>query len=140
MIKKLIPLLFVAFAIANCSNDDDRATNCDRFTIVDSVQFENAPKDQVTVNSVSINNDCLKINFSASGCNGDTWEIKLIDSNGISFSLPPQRDLRLSLKNDELCDAIITKELTFDIRDLQVEGNELLLNIENFADQIRYEY
>jgi hypothetical protein len=44
------------------------------------------------------------------------------------------------LKNDELCAAVIGKEMTFDISQLQVNGNRVLLNITNSGDQILYEY
>ncbi len=133
-------MLFLAFVITACSNDDDVTTNCDRFTIISSEQFANAPNDHLIINSLEINDNCLKINFSSGGCNGDTWEIKLIDSDRVSESLPPQRDLRLSLKNEELCDAWITKELTFDINNLKVNENQVLLTITNSNDQILYEY
>ena len=88
----------------------------------------------------SINDNCLKINFSSGGCNGDTWELKLIDSEDILESYPPQRNLRLSLKNEELCEAYITKELTFDISNLQVDGNKVQLNLTNSDKNILYEY
>ncbi|MDC1539543.1 hypothetical protein N8480_02595 [Flavobacteriaceae bacterium] len=82
----------------------------------------------------------MKINFSSSGCNGDTWELKLIDSEDILESNPPQRNLRLSLKNEELCEAYITKELTFDISNLQVDGNKVQLNLTNSDKNILHEY
>ena len=82
----------------------------------------------------------MKINFSSSGCGGETWEIKLIDSEDIMESNPPQRNLRLSLKNEEVCLAIVTKELTFDISNLQVGGNRVQLNITNSEETILYEY
>ncbi|GAA4275131.1 hypothetical protein GCM10022258_44270 [Aquimarina gracilis] len=126
--------------VTSCSNDDDVNTNCDQLVEVSGEQFKNAPNDQHFINSVAINGDCLNISFSSGGCDGDSWEIKLIDSEVVLFSSPPQRNLRLSLKNEELCDAVITKEITFDIQALQVSGNQILLNIENFEDQISYEY
>ena len=93
-----------------------------------------------TINSLKITENCLKINFSSSGCSGDTWELKLIDSEDILESNPVQRNLRLSLKNEELCLAFITKELSFDISNLQVDGNQVQLNITNSDDEILYEY
>lgn len=141
MIKKIILLVFVACAVTNCSNDDDTNNNdCNQQTIVSSEQYDNAPEDQLFINSVAIIGDCLSINFSSSGCDGDSWEVNLIDSEGVALSLPPQRSLRLSLKNEELCDAVITKEITFDISALQLGGNEVLLNLKNFEEQIRYRY
>ena len=68
------------------------------------------------------------------------WELKLIDSEDILESNPPQRNLRLSLKNEESCLAYITKELTFDISNLQVNGNKVQLNLTNSDKNILYKY
>lgn len=140
MIKNILVGLVVIFGIVACHNDDDNRTNCDQITIVNAKEYKNAPNHLLTINSLEINDDCLKVNFSSSGCDGHSWEIKLIDSEDVLKSLPPQRNLRLSLKNIELCQAVIAKELTFDINNLRVEGNEVLLNITNSNDQILYKY
>ena len=140
MKNKILIGLVVFFGIIACNNDDNDSSNCDKVTIVSSEEYETAPNDQLFINTLELNGDCLKINFSSSGCNGDTWSLKLIDSEIILESNPPQRNLRLSLKNEELCEALITKELTFDINELRVDGNQVLLNITNSDDQILYEY
>ena len=140
--KKILILTLIGLTILSCSNDDDNdnPVNCDFETVISAEQYANAPSDQLTINSLAINYNCLKINFSASGCSGDTWELKLIDSEDILESLPPQRNLRLSLNNEEPCEAYITKELTFDISNLQVEGTQVQLNITNSDENILYEY
>ncbi len=139
--KNGIPLVFVfLLVISACSSDDNTTSNCDQIIIIDSNQYKNSPNDHLTVNSLEINDNCLKISFSSGGCSGDTWALKLIDSEAILESNPPQRNLRLSLKNEELCEAYITKEITFDINKLQVDGNKVLLNLTNSGDQILYEY
>ena len=107
-------------------------------TLISSEEYLNAPSDQLTINSLEITENCLKINFGSSGCSGDTWELKFIDSEDILESIPPQRNLRLSLKNEEECEAFITKELSFDISNLQVDGNQVQLNITNSDDEILY--
>ncbi len=138
---KRIVILVLLIMVMGCSNDDDTTqSNCDFDTVVNAEQYLNAPSDQLFITSISIENSCLEINFSSSGCSGDSWEIKLIDSEDIFESNPPQRNLRLSLKNEELCDAVITKELTFDISNLQVEGNQVLLNITNSDKNVLYAY
>jgi len=68
------------------------------------------------------------------------WEIKLIDADTIIYSNPPERNLRLSLKNEELCDAVISKEITFDVSLLKLATNKIKLNILNSGDQILYIY
>ncbi len=134
-------LILMGIAIFSCSNDDDKnQNNCDFNTLISSEQFKNSPSDELEIHNLEINNDCLKINFSSGGCSGDTWVVKLIDKGITTKSIPPQRSLKLSLKNDELCEALITKKLTFDISNLQVKGNQVKLNIANSNKIILYEY
>lgn len=136
--KKLLLSTLIGLTILSCSKNDE---NCDFVTLINAEQYVNAPSNQVTINNLSINNNCLKINFSSSGCSGDAWELKLIDSETILESNPPQRNLRLSLKNEELCEAYITKELTFDISNLKLdENNKVKLNLTNSDQSILYEY
>ncbi len=140
--NKILFFTLIGLAILSCSKDDDNKNpaNCDFKTVISAEQYANAPSDQLSINSLEINGDYLKINFSSSGCSGDTWELKLIDSEAILDSNPSQRNLRLSLNNDELCEAYITKELTFDISNLQVEGKKVQLNLTNSDESILYEY
>ncbi|MBU3821603.1 hypothetical protein KO566_05995 [Flavobacteriaceae bacterium XHP0103] len=137
---KILILSFLFLGLSACSKDNDDNITCELTTIVSPETYENAPSDILTVNDLEINGDCLKINFSSGGCNGNSWEVTLIDSGTILESNPPQRNLRLSLKNEELCYAYITKELTFDISNLKVDGNQIQLNITNSDDTILYEY
>ncbi|WP_100614707.1 hypothetical protein [Confluentibacter citreus] len=134
-------IIVLYLAVLGCNKDDeDYSIDCEFSTIISSEEYKNAPSDLITINSLKINGDCLKINFSAGGCNGNSWEVILIDSGETSKLLPAQRNLRLSLKNDELCYAYITKELTFDISNLRVSSNKVQLNITNSGESILYRY
>lgn len=123
-----------------CTNDDKVPTVCNDYVIVNSTLFNTAPNDYFTINNLSIEGDCLKINFGASGCDGSSWKIKLIDSGQILESYPPQRIVKFSLYNKEACDAFFTREISFDISKLQVEGGKVYLNIADTEHQILYEY
>lgn len=139
--KKILILTIIGIIIFNCDDNDERSNRCDANTLISATDYENAPSDQLAINSLEINDDCLKINFSSSGCDGNSWVLKLIDSEHIFESFPPQRNLRLSFKNWEDCLAFITKELTFDISNLQVDGNKVQLNLTNSENlNILYEY
>ncbi|SHI42972.1 hypothetical protein SAMN04487911_10244 [Arenibacter nanhaiticus] len=140
--KRILFLTIIVLTNLSCSNNDDhgKQNNCDFEVMISAKHYVNAPSGRLTINSLEIIDHCLQINFSSGGCSGDTWELKLIDSEDILESFPPQRNLRLSLKNEELCEAYITKELTFDISNLQVEGNKVQLNITNSDQSIIYEY
>ncbi len=140
--KSILTFVLIGILIFSCSIDDDSGsqTNCGRRTLINTEEFANAPADPLQINSFEIEGDCLTINFSAGGCSGANWELELIDSEAILESNPPQRNLRLSLKNEEECLAYITKELTFDISNLKVEGTRVQLNLTNADKSILYEY
>lgn len=112
---------------------------CDKDVIISDAEYETAPNAAVSIVDMEISSDCLKIQFAASACSGDTWLVNLIDNGTIAESYPCQRTLRLSLENKEICSAVITKETSFNIEALQIEGNDkVLLNIA--GQQLLYEY
>ena len=114
-------------------------SDCDQDVIISSVEYQDAPNDPFSLTEMTITGDCLNIKFSASGCDGSTWIVKLIDSGGIDESDPNQRTLRLSLDDNEACRAIIEKEISFDIKDLQIAGTDKVsLNVS--GEEILYEY
>ena len=109
--------------------------------VVDNEAFNNVPNNDLTIQDVQVSGDWLTISFAASGCSGKTWKVKLVGhKDDIMESDPPQRPLRLSLKNEESCLAVIVKKLVFNIQELSVEGNSVYLNIEGYKDKILYQY
>ena len=139
--RTLLIIALIPFAMLSCTDSDDPSPNgCDQGTVISQQRFRNAPSDELTINSLEIEGDCLVINFSASGCDGESWRLELIDSGGINDSAPPQRELRLILKNEELCEAFITREISFNIAGLQVNGGSVWLNLSNSNEEILYEY
>lgn len=57
----------------------------------------------------------------------------------IAESYPSQRTLRLSLDNKESCTAVPSKEISFNIRDLQIIGNDKV-TLHVSGEEILYEY
>jgi hypothetical protein len=142
-VMKMKPLYYLLTLLlcSACINDDNNAlSECDKNVLISQALFNNAPNDYFTINNLSIEGDCLKINFGASGCDGSSWKIQLIDSEQILESFPPQRIIKFSLDNKEACEAFFTKEISFDISKLQVDGGKVYLNIANTEHQILYEY
>ena len=133
--------LGVVFAVGGCKKlnridldgvvDAIKQSNCDKDVIVSTTEYENAPNDFVDIIDVKIVNNCLKIKFCASGCDGSTWKVELIDAEGFAKSNPIQRYVRLSLDNKEDCYAVITKELSFNIENLRCPygGKKVVLHI-----------
>src|SRR5690606_26013504 len=138
--KKVLILMILTLASCSENNNSTEHNSCGLETTISAVQYIEAPADELTIHHLEINGDCLEINFSAMGCEGDSWELKLIDSEGVYESAPLQRNLRLSLNNEELCNTVITKTVVFDISNLQVDGQAIQLNILNSEQTILYEY
>ena len=114
--------------------------NCNQEVIINSELFDIASDNRLTINELTIEDDCLKLNYSSSGCNSDNWIVSLIDSGNVLESFPIQRNLEINFINDELCLAFFIEEITFDISSLQVEGNDsVILNIGD-DNSIIYEY
>ena len=135
-----ILLLLLSLLTSCAKTDTSPAGACDQGVQISASTYESAPTDEVTINSLVLSADCLTINFSAGGCSGSTWDLKLVDSGAVMESFPPQRNLIFSLKNEELCYAYITKEISFNLSELQVEGNQVVLNITNTDDEVLYVY
>jgi len=105
--------------IPNCDCDSDpNVIICETLK-----EYEKAPTDpQMRIESVEMEGDYLKIKFTSGGCSGNTWIEKLIDQGALLKTNPPQRTLKLSLDNKEKCKALIHKEVSFNIKCLQVES------------------
>jgi len=141
--KTLIPnclKLLILVLFTSCNSDDNTAVGCDENVLISSTQFDSALSDLVTVNSITISGDCLVANISASGCDGETWILRLIDSDVVLDTSPPQRTLRLVLANNEACLAFVTREISFDINDLKVDEGSVLLHIVNLNEAFLYSY
>ena len=144
-IFKIMTLCF-CFAVllmnTQCDEDDVNVElACDQIVVVDDGFYESATTDTFTPVNAIIDGVCLNIMVSASGCDGSTWSMVLVDSGGVAESLPEQRFLKLVFTNNETCLAVFNQDRTFDIRPLQIEGsNEIVLNIEGFPEPITYTY
>ncbi|MCD2260228.1 hypothetical protein [Psychroserpens luteolus] len=137
--------LCICFALllmnTQCDEDDFVPEPCDQVAVIDNGFYQSAESNVYTLTGVEVNGDCLTISLSASGCDGSTWSMVLVDSGDVSESLPEQRSLKFVFSNTETCLAVFGQERSFDLRPLQVEGsNEVILNIEDFPEPITYAY
>ncbi|EAS20565.1 hypothetical protein BBFL7_01453 [Flavobacteria bacterium BBFL7] len=103
--------------------------------IIDSNRHGNI-NENVSVTGLSLSGDCLLIRISGSGCDASSWTLDLVDSDVVSFSNPPQRNLVLEFTNTEVCTAVFEKSFLFDVSSLQVTGNEVQLNFNNSSTSL----
>lgn len=142
--KICIAFLCFPFLLMNtqCDDDDDiQNDNCGQSVIIDNTFFESAVSGDYMLVGFDLNDDCLTIEVSASGCDGESWSMVLVDSGIVAESSPEQRNLKFVFTNEEACLAVFNQNRSFDISALQVDGsNEVILNIEGFPDVINYMY
>lgn len=142
--KTFLFSLAVIFTLSACNWCDDTptpTTDCDETCIIDTDLYDNDTGDVTYILSASIEDDCMSITYSTSGCDSDDWIVNLYDSGNANYSLPPQRDLRLDIGENGACLAIFTKTTSFDISHLQIEEHSsLLLNLKGLEEAIPYNY
>ena len=142
--KKLL-LILTLIHILSCNSEDDNSTienNCD-FTseIILEEDFNAISTSNYAITEVELNDDCLEITFSASGCGTDLWEENLYSTDASYNVFPLQRDVKIELINEELCLAVFQKTVSFDLTPFQIDRqSELPLNITGWNEQITYEY
>lgn len=141
--KNLLFALSLLLILQSCIDSDDNPSIdsvCDQVTIVDNALYNNNVSESFSIKGIQLVGDCLEVEIQSSGCDGGSWEVKLVDSGGIAESIPEQRYLKVFLNNEELCEAIILKTYNFDLRPLRTGNDVVLLNLEKWDHQIRYEY
>lgn len=129
------------FMNTQCDDDEMQASPCDQTVVVDAGFYETAETDVYEYIGSEIVDNCLTIEIAASGCDGHSWSMVLVDSGSVAESLPEQRYLKFVFGNDETCLAVFSRSRSFDLTALQVEGsNDILLNIEGFPEPLLYSY
>ena len=124
-----------------CDEDDYIPQPCDQNVVVDNGFYNTVESDPYEVSTIIIDGNCLTVEISASGCDGNSWSLVLVDSGEVAESSPEQRYLKLVLTNEELCLAVVSQTRSFNLLPIQVEGsNEIILNIEGVSDAITYAY
>lgn len=133
--------LFLSMIILSaCDKTENVTPPCGDAIVIDADLYSTAPADDFQFQSVVIDGDCLTATVRyGGGCGGADFQ--LIDASGILKSLPIQRNLRLSLDDNDHCEALLTKELSYDLAPLQVAGySEIILNVDGFQGDLVYQY
>lgn len=141
--KLLLFLLVIIMCFTNtqCDEDDIAVFECDQQLIIDEDYYNNLESENFSFIYIEVQQDCLFIDLSASGCDGNSWEYKLVDSGNIAESSPEQRYLKFELINNEACAAVFSRNITFDLLPIRVAGsNEIILNIEGYQEALIYSY
>ena len=141
---KYIISIFLACVLTACPCDDCNCVGphkpCGDDVVISADRYANGPSGQLSIINAEIIGDSIHIEFGSSGCDGSTWKLCLYDADVIMESYPEQRNVRLSLKNEELCDAYFIKEVAFNIKPLQIQSDKIYLNLQGWDGKLLYKY
>lgn len=138
LISKSIGFLLLISVVISCTEKDTTDIIFDGSVIINSNIYQETITNNYTITSINLNENLLTIKISSSGCSGDSWNGILVDANETLESFPVQRNIKLSLENNEACLAVFEKEFTFDISKLKEGFDQVILNLEGWNSQINY--
>ncbi|WLD23576.1 hypothetical protein NU10_12835 [Flavobacterium dauae] len=142
----LVFVLFIGVFFVSCDFMDDHiknpgTTTCDKSAVEDATRFNQVSTNNYTITNVVLNGNCLEITVSSSGCNPNNWDMNFVASEVVVETLPNQWNAKVELINNEACQAVFQKTVSFDLKDFQWTGqNQVLLNIDGWNTPILYQY
>ena len=143
--RKNILIIFLCILIYSCNSNDENSTihqNCDSISeIVSEDDFNSISTSNYDIIGVELISDCLEITFRSNGCGTELWEENLYSVDAFYTVFPLQRSVKMQLRNEELCEALFQKSISFDLTPFQIKTqSEIPLNIYGWNKQIIYRY
>lgn len=130
-----------------CKGDDSNCcphpnpTNCNEFSIIDETKYNQTNTNNYTITNVVLNGNCLEITVSSSGCNPNNWDMNFVASEVVVETLPNMWYAKVELINNEDCQAVFQKTVSFDLTPFQITGqNQVLIKIQGWNTSIMYQY
>jgi hypothetical protein len=142
-ILSLTSALIVFSLSIGCSSSNSTTTlSCgDQAQIVNQTTFDQVNTTNYMISNVALNEDCLDITVSSSGCSANNWDMNLLSTSDFSSTSIAQKQLKVELINGETCLAIFQKTVSFSLIPYRLDGhNEITLNIQGWATPISYSY
>ncbi len=135
--------LLMAFVLLACESDDNAPSSeiCDVLAEISESRFNATDNTNYLIEEARIVGDCLEVQLQSGGCDGSTWSARLFDSGSIDDSLPPQRAIIIALKNNEECDALVSRSFSFELTPLQLANEEsVLLLLTGWTPALEYDF
>lgn len=140
--NKTLLVLFSIFLCFSCvdnnNNNNDEINTEDETVVINNSLYNKTITNTYSITDVQLNGNLLTIKIGSSGCDGNSWKAVLVDADEILESFPVQRNIKLSLENNEACLAVFEKEFTFDISILKEGFDQVSLNLDGWNTQINY--
>ena len=138
--------LFTSVFFVACDFIDDHIKNpikskCNEKAVLDHVAFPQVNTANYGITNVVLNGDCLEITVSSSGCDPNNWDMNLIGVASTTNIYPPLFHAKVELINNEACQAVFQKTVSFDLTPFQMAGqNTVQIAIDGWNNNIMYKY
>lgn len=131
----------------SCQKDEDKdgliicpTGTCEEQVQVSDDLFENGANDDLTISNAFIFDNCLDVTFRYGGGCGEITA-SLFASTEEGLSLPPARFVRVGLKDEDPCEALLVYTKTFDLTPLRSDGaSTVLIQLEGYDETLEYNY
>lgn len=127
----------LGLALFSACSEDDMSSDCGPEVILSS-NYPSIQTDPYTVVSAAIEDTCLEVTISASGCDGQQWEAALYGAEGVIQVFPPTFPIKLSFSDTEDCEAIVQKTFSFDLSSLTDSYYQFYVALEGYEPILEY--
>jgi hypothetical protein len=140
-LKTTLSFISLIFLLAGCGNAKETLIEETVFTqkalIVESMNdFSNSAYTEILTHTITGNKLSLVVTYSG-GCEAHAFQ--LLATQLVTNGLPPQRHAILYHEsNDDACRERIEETIIFDISDLAINGNETIIKIKGYKEDIKY--
>lgn len=142
-IQILILFVFCSFIFTNCGDKTNTSnTTCGDAIIIDT-NYGTTTGDDFNIMNVSITGNCLTANIQYSGgCGDELVSFEFIGSTvAFPVTLPAMLETKIIMDDNDDCEAIVTKEIDFDLTPLEEEGfNNINLIVEGWDETLGYSF
>lgn len=144
--KKIAIFILLLIVILSCNSNDNETlvptSSCNENAQIETeTNFNSIETNNYVIQNVVLTNNCLAITLSSSGCNAVNWDMNLFSHNNFTAVYPLQRFAKIELINNEMCLAVFSKTISFDLTPYQVQNqNQVTINLEGWNEPIVYTY
>ncbi len=136
-----LTILLSAITVSCITKMEEVPDSDNKTVVLDNILYTKAITNNYTIKSAAVVGDSLVVEVTSSGCSGSSWVFKAFDSEVIAESYPIQRYMRISLDNKELCLAVITKRVSFNLKPVRTTGYKIIsINLDKWNPQLLYNY
>ncbi len=115
----------------SCGKSDDMNTrgDCEQSIYIDTLKYNNGPfSNETTISNIELKDDCLNVTFQYGGGCIEDHLIELVWNGSMALSLPPQIWVKIVHDDQDFCEALITKTVSYDIS--EISDGPFIINFE----------